>query len=74
MIEVEVLINNFRDKENKSNKISIIRKNQEIILSEGELLQKGDKYKITKERYNILSKLGIVTKAEKEKQNQDKEN
>lgn len=74
MIEVEVLINNFRDKENKSNKISIIRKNQEIILSEGELLQKGDKYKITKERYSILSKLGIVTKAEKEKQNQDKEN
>lgn len=74
MIEVEVLINNFRDKENKYNKISIIRKNQEIILSEGELLQKGDKYKITKERYSILSKLGIVTKAEKEKQNQDKEN
>jgi hypothetical protein len=71
MIEVEVLINNFKDKQNKNKKITIIRSNQEIILNEGDLLQKGDKYKITKERYNELSKLGIVVKAQKEKDKED---
>lgn len=71
MTEVEVLINNFKDKENKNKKITVIRSNQEIILNEGDLLQKGDKYKITKERYNELSKLGIVVKAQKEKDKED---
>ena len=71
MIEVEVLINNFKDKQNKNKKITVIRSNQEIILNEGDLLQKGDKYKITKGRYNELSKLGIVVKAQKEKDKED---
>ncbi len=71
MTEVEVLINNFKDKQNKNKKITVIRSNQEIILNEGDLLQKGDKYKITKERYNELSKLGIVVKAQKEKDKED---
>ena len=71
MTEVEVLINNFKDKQNKNKKITVIRSNQEIILNDGDLLQKGDKYKITKERYNELSKLGIVVKAQKEKDKED---
>ena len=71
MTEVEVLINNFKDKQNKNKKITVIRSNQEIIHNEGELLQKGDRYKITKERYNELSKLGIVVKAQKEKDKED---
>lgn len=71
MIEVEVLINNFKDKENKNKQIEIVRNKQEILLNEGELLQKGDRYKITKERYNELSKLGIVVKAQKEKDKED---
>lgn len=71
MIEVEVLINNFKDKENKNKKIEIVRNKQGILLNEGELLQKGDRYKITKERYNELSKLGIVVKAQKEKDKED---
>lgn len=71
MIEVEVLINNFKDKEHKNKKIEIVRNKQGILLNEGELLQKGDKYKITKERYNELSKLGIVVKAQKEKDKED---
>ena len=71
MIEVEVLINNFKDKENKNKKIEIVRNKQEMLLNEGELLQKGDKYKITKGRYNELSKLGIVAKVQKEKDKED---
>lgn len=71
MIEVEVLINNFKDKEHKNKKIEIVRNKQGILLNEGELLQKGDRYKITKERYNELSKLGIVVKAQKEKDKED---
>lgn len=71
MIEVEVMINNFRDKENKNKKISIIRNNKEIILDEGELLQKGDKYKITKERYETLSNLKIVIKVPKERKDKE---
>jgi hypothetical protein len=71
MIEVEVLINNFKDKENKNKQIEIVRNKQGILLNEGELLQKGDRYKITKERYNELSKLGIVVKAQKEKNKED---
>lgn len=71
MIEVEVLINNFKDKENKNKQIEIVRNKQGILLNEGELLQKGDRYKITKERYNELSKLGIVVKAQKEKDKED---
>jgi len=71
MIEVEVLINNFKDKEHKNKKIEIVRNKQGILLNEGELLQKGDRYKITKERYNELSKLGIVVKVQKEKDKED---
>ena len=65
MIEVEVQINNFKDKENYDKTITIIRNNQEQKVTR-ELLQKGDKYKISKERYEHLSKKGIVVKAKKE--------
>lgn len=71
MIEVEVLINNFKDKENKNKKIQIIRNEKEIIINEGELLQSGDKYKISKERYSELSKLKIVTKVLKDKKDKE---
>ncbi len=71
MIEVEVLINNFKDKENKNKKIQIIRNGKEIIINEGELLQSGDKYKISKERYSELSKLEIVTKVLKDKKDKE---
>lgn len=71
MIEVEVLINNFRDKENKNKKLQIVRNGKEIIINEGDLLQCGDRYKITKERYDELSKLKIVTKVLKEKKDKE---
>lgn len=71
MIEVEVLINNFRDKENKNKKFQIVRNGKEIIINEGDLLQSGDRYKITKERYDELSKLKIVTKVLKEKKDKE---
>ena len=65
MIEAEVLINNFKDKENFYKKISVKRNNKNIYL-ENELLQKGDIYSITKERFEYLSSKGIVAKAKKE--------
>lgn len=71
MIEVEVLINNFRDKENKNKKFQIVRNGKEIIINEGDLLQCGDRYKVTKERYDELSKLKIVTKVLKEKKDKE---
>lgn len=71
MVEVEVLINNFIDKENRKNKITIIRKGKETVLSEGDFLQKGDKYKISKKRLEELSKLGIVAKVQKTKQDKE---
>ncbi len=71
MIEVGVLINNFRDKENKNKKFQIVRNGKEIIINEGDLLQCGDRYKITKERYDELSKLKIVTKVLKEKKDKE---
>ena len=70
MIEVEVLINNFKDKENYNKKISIIRNGKKI---EGEnmLLQKGDIYTISKERYSILFEKGIVAKTKDKKDKED---
>jgi len=65
MIEVEVLINNFKDKENYSKKITIVRDGKETEL-QYDLLQKGDKYKVSKDRYEELSKLEIVAKVKKE--------
>lgn len=65
MIEVEVLINDFKDRENYNKKISIVRNGKEIEI-QFQLLQKGDIYKITKERYAILSKKGIVSKLKKD--------
>lgn len=65
MIEVEVLINNFKDKENYSKKITIVRDGKETDI-QYDLLQKGDKYKVSKERYEELSKLEIVAKVKKE--------
>ena len=67
MIEVIVLIDNFRDKSNINKKISVIRNGKEIELY-NKLLQKGDIYSISKERYNYLSKKNIVAKHKKEKE------
>lgn len=61
MIEVKVLINNFRDIENYPKKINIIRNEKEMEV-QNELLQIGDRYKITKKRYKELSEKGIVAK------------
>ena len=66
MTEVEVLINNFKDEENFNKCIKVKRNGVEIELI-GKLLQKGDVYTITKERFEKLSKLGIVAKFKKEK-------
>lgn len=65
MVEVEVLINDFKDKENYDKKISVIRNEKEIEI-QFQLLQKGDIYKISKERYIALSKKGIVSKLKKD--------
>ena len=67
MVEVEVLKDNFKDLEN-FNKVITIKRNEKEITVIGKLLQKGDTYFITKERYKVLSKKGIVQKASKEKQ------
>lgn len=61
MVEVEVLINNFIDKENYNKEITVIRNGKELKLQHKVLLA-GDIYKISKTRYNILSKKGIVKK------------
>lgn len=66
MIEVEVLIDNFKDIENYNKKIKVKRRGKEIEL-ENKLLQKGDIYFLTKERYKHLSELKIVAKVQKEK-------
>ena len=66
MEEVEVLIDNFKDKENFDKTIKVKRNGVEIELK-GKLLQKGDIYSTTKARSNELSKLGIVAKVKKEK-------
>ncbi len=71
MIEVEVLIDDFKDKENYSKKTIITRNGEEIEI-QFKLLQKGDIYKITKERYNLLSKKGIVAKVKKESKQDNK--
>lgn len=65
MIEVEVLKDNFKDKENYNKEITIKRNNKEIKILR-KLLQKGDIYSVTKERYEVLSKKGIVAKVKKE--------
>ncbi len=59
MIEVEVLIDNFKDNENYNKKIMIKRNGKEIEI-QSKLLQKGDIYKISKERVDYLSQKGIV--------------
>ena len=61
MIKVEVLIDNFKDLENFDKPINVIRSGKEITVQR-RLLFKGDIYEITKERYNLLSKDGIVCK------------
>lgn len=65
MIDVEVLIDNFLDKENQNKKLQIMRNNKVITLNEGDLLKKGDRYKISKSRFDELSEKKIVTKAKK---------
>lgn len=70
MIEVEVLINNFKDKENYNKKNFIIRNGKKIEV-ENMLLQKGDIYTISKKRYSILSEKGIVAKTKDKKDKED---
>ena len=65
MVKVEVLKDSFKDKENFKKEIIVIRDGKEIKLKE-KLLKKGDVYEITKERYDYLSKKGIVAKVKKE--------
>lgn len=71
MIKVEVLINNFKDSENFKKEIVVIRDGKEIKLKE-KLLNKGDIYEITRERYNHLSKKGIVSKYKISKEKEEK--
>ena len=65
MIEVEMLIDGFRDLENLNKKITVKRNGVEIEL-ENKCLFKGDIFSISKERYEMLSKKGIVAKVKKE--------
>ena len=67
MIEVEVLISNFKDNENYNKVITIVKNGKEIKIQR-QLLQIRDRYKITKERYKELSPLGIVKKVAKDKE------
>lgn len=71
MIEAEVLIDNFKDKENYNKKNVIVRNGKEMEIR-SKLLQKGDIYKISKERFDFLSSKGIVAKAKKDSK-QEKE-
>lgn len=65
MVEVEVLINDFKDTENYNKKIIVKRNGKEIELH-SKLLQKGDIYSIRKEREKYLSSKGIVKRLKKE--------
>lgn len=71
MVEVEVLIDDFKDIENYSKKTTIIRNGKAMDI-QFKLLQKGDIYKISKERYSKLSKKGIVSKVKKESKEEPK--
>lgn len=64
MIEVEVLIPNFKDKENYYKEITIVR-NGKILKVFNELLQPGDRYKVSKERAVYLSEKNIVKTCKK---------
>lgn len=65
MIEVEVLVDYFKDLENYSKETLVIRNGKQIKI-QFQLLMKGDIYKISKKRFDILSKQGIVAKSKKE--------
>lgn len=72
MIEVEVLIDDFKDLEIYNKPTKIIQNGKEIEI-QFKLLQKGDIYNITKERYILLSKKGIVAKVKKDSKAESKE-
>lgn len=72
MIEVEVLIDDFKDVENYNKPTKIVRNGKEMEI-QFKLLQKGDIYSISKERYVILSKKGIVAKVKKDFKTESKE-
>lgn len=59
MIEVEVLIPNFKDKENYYEETTITRNGKELKVI-NELLQPGDRYKLSKERAEYLVANNIV--------------
>lgn len=71
MIEVEVLIDNFKDLEIYNKPTKVIRNGKEIEI-QFKLLQKGDIYNIVKERYALLSKKGIVAKVKKDAKTESK--
>lgn len=66
MIEVEVLIPNFKDKEKFSKEITITRNGKELKVA-NELLQPGDIYKTSKERAEYLIGKNIVRLYKKSK-------
>lgn len=72
MIEVEVLIPNFKDKENFSKEMIIFRNNKEIKVT-NELLQPGDRYNISKERAEYLSKKNVIRLYKKPKKKETSE-
>lgn len=59
-VEVEVLIDSFKDNSIFNTPTKIKRNGKEIIIVQ-KLLQKGDKYFVTKENSLALSKKGIVS-------------
>jgi len=70
MIDVEVLIDNFKDLKVYNQKITIIRNGKEKEI-QFKLLQKGDIYKIDKSRYKALSEKRYVTKVIKRDSKED---
>ena len=65
MIEVEVLIPNFKDNENFNKEIEVTKNNKKIKVV-NYLFQPGEKYFTTKERANYLIERKIVKLVKKE--------
>lgn len=67
LVRVEVVIDNFHDKENFNKEITIVRNEKEMKIK-GKLLMAGDKYFVSKERAAHLKEKGIVTILKKDKE------
>ena len=70
MIEIEVLIDNFKDVENFNKPLKVIRDGKEITLMRS-LLQKKDRYFMSKERFAELSSKHYVQKVQKLKEDKE---